>query len=137
MEKLCAEFGSDPRDPTVGSTPLSFLHIFPTDYPKEELQKAKDDYTKIRKFLLRLSHEMGDMDPDRVEKFKSMSFYEFLYEVGMFQDGESIANTSHQQKAKKRYLTALRCEIKSSGYLLLRRTPRDLFTNNFNKVCQI
>ena len=32
-----------------------------------------------------------------------------------------------------RYLTALRCEVKSSGMLLLKRQTSDVFTNNFNK----
>ena len=111
-----------------------FLHIFPTDYPKELLKKAKEDYMKIRKYLLRFSHEMSDMDPAKVEKFKGLTFYEFLYEVGMFEDGQDQNNKVFQQKAKERYLTALRCAIKSSGFLLIKRTTQDIFTNNFNKV---
>ena len=111
-----------------------FLHIFPTDYPKELLKKAKEDYMKIRKYLLRFSHEMSDMDPVRVEKFQSLTFYDYLYEVGMFEKGQNSSNKVFQQQAKERYLTALRCEIKSSGFLLIRRTTRDIFTNNFNKV---
>ena len=111
-----------------------FLHIFPADYPKELLKKAKDDYMKIRKYLLRFSHEMSDMDPAKVESFKGLTFYEFLYEVGMFEDGENPSNKVFQQKAKERYLTALRCQIKSSGFLLIKRTTQDIFTNNFNKV---
>ena len=111
-----------------------FLHIFPADYPKELLKKAKDDYMKIRKYLLRFSHEMSDMDPAKVEKFNRLTFYEFLYEVGMFEDGQDPSNKVFQQIAKERYLTALRCEIKSSGFLLIKRTTKDIFTNNFNKV---
>ena len=111
-----------------------FLHIFPADYPKELLKKAKDDYMKIRKYLLRFSHEMSDMDPAKVEKFNRLTFYEFLYEVGMFEDGQDPTNKVFQQIAKERYLTALRCEIKSSGFLLIKRTTKDIFTNNFNKV---
>ena len=111
-----------------------FLHIFPTDYPKELLKKAKEDYMKIRKYLLRFSHEMSDMDPVKVEKFKSLTFYEYLYEVGMFEEGQHSSNKVFQQQAKERYLTALRCEIKSSGFLLIKRSTRDIFTNNFNKV---
>ena len=87
--------------------------------------------------MLRISHEMDQMEAESVEKFKSYTFFEFLYEVGMFEDGESKSNPQSQQKAKERYLNALRCEIKSSGYLLIKRTTRDIFTNNFNKVCII
>ena len=111
-----------------------FLHTFPNDYPKELLKKAKDDYMKIRKYLLRFSHEMSEMDPVEVERFKSFTFYDFLYEVGMFEEGQNSSNKVFQQKAKERYLTALRCEIKSSGVLLIKRTTQDIFTNNFNKV---
>lgn len=111
-----------------------FLHIFPSDYPPDQLKKAKEDFMKIRKYMLRISQEMDQMDAESVEKFKSYTFFEFLDEVGMFEDGESISNPQSQQKAKERYLTALRCEIKSSGYLLIKRTTRDIFTNNFNKV---
>ena len=49
----------------------------------------------------------------------------------------SLGEMISQLKAKERYLTALRCEIKSSGYLLIKRSTRDIFTNNFNKVCII
>ena len=111
-----------------------FLHIFPPDYPKDLLKKAKDDYMKIRNYLLRFSHEMSDMDPVKVEKFKSLTFYEYLYEIGMFEEGQHSSNKVFQQQAKERYLTALRCEIKSSGFLLIKRTTKDIFTNNFNKV---
>ena len=114
-----------------------FLHIFPNDYPKDQLKKAKEDHTKIRKYLLRMTQEMREMDAEKVEQFKSLTFFEFLYEVGMFENGESQLDTVSQLKAKERYLTALRCEIKSSGYLLIKRSTRDIFTNNFNKVCII
>ena len=111
-----------------------FLHIFPADYPKELLKKAKDDNMKIRKYLMRFSHEMKDMDPVKVEQFRSFSFYEFLHHVGMFQEGQQTSNPKFQKQAKERYLTALRCDIKSSGVLLIKRSTRDIFTNNFNKV---
>ena len=77
---------------------------------------------------------MSDMEPVKVEKFKSLTFYEYLYEIGMFEEGQNSSNKVFQQQAKERYLTALRCEIKSSGFLLIRRTTRDIFTNNYNKV---
>ena len=89
---------------------------------------------KIRKYLLRFSHEMSDMDPAKVEKFKGLTFYDFLYVVGMYEEGQNPSNKVFQQKAKERYLTALRCEIKSSGFLLIKRSIQDIFTNNFNKV---
>ena len=62
-----------------------------------------------------------------------MSFQEFLYQVGMFEKGENIDDTTEFENARKRYLNALRCEVKSSGMLLLRRNPEDVLTNNYNK----
>ena len=37
------------------------------------------------------------------------------------------------EKARRRYLNALRCEVRSSGLLILRRGTSDIFTNNYNK----
>jgi hypothetical protein len=62
-----------------------------------------------------------------------MSFPEFLYQVGMFEKGKGPDNVTEIEKARKRYLNALRCEVRSSGLLLLRRDPEDILTNNFNK----
>ena len=44
----------------------------------------------------------------------------------------SICNTNAVANAMRRYYTALRCEVKSSGLLLLKRNTGDVFTNNFN-----
>ena len=54
--------------------------------------------------------------------------------VGALEEGQDPSNKVFQEIAKERYLTALRCEIKSSGFLLIKRTTKDIFTNNFNKV---
>ena len=48
-------------------------------------------------------------------------------------DGEFLEDANEVAKAKARYLTALRCEVKSSGLLLLKRNTEDILTNNFNK----
>ena len=64
--------------------------------------------------------------------FVSLNFTQFLYEVGML-DGESLHDVNEVAKAKARYLKALKCEVKSSGLLLLKRNTEDILTNNFNK----
>ena len=51
----------------------------------------------------------------------------------MFKPNEDIQNEEARHNARQRYLTALRCEVKSSGLTFLRRDTRDIFTNNFNK----
>ena len=58
----------------------------------------------------------------------------YLFEVGMFREGKQFDDPQEIKIARQRYLTALRCEVKSSGTLLLRRNTQDIFTNNFNKV---
>ena len=51
----------------------------------------------------------------------------------MFPKDKDVTDKDALAKAKERYFTALRCEVKSSGMLVLKRDPCDIFTNNFNK----
>ena len=62
-----------------------------------------------------------------------MSFHEFLGAVGMFEPGKDPSDVVAFKDARSRYLTALRCEVKASGLLLLKRKTQDIMTNNFNK----
>ena len=51
MVEMCRfNFPKNPAHETV------FLSIFPLDYDKKDFKKAKEDYRKIRKYLLRLTH---------------------------------------------------------------------------------
>ena len=110
-----------------------FLYAFPENVDKNELNQAKDDYLKIRKYLLRLTYGENFKNQEQWLNFVNLSFYEFLQEVGMFKPNEDIQNEEARHNARQRYLTALRCEVKSSGLTFLRRDTRDIFTNNFNK----
>ena len=107
---------------------------FPVDTDEDELKAAKKDYRKIRKYLLRLTHGEGFKESEDWKHFKNMSFNMYLFEVGMFREGKQFDDPQEIKIARQRYLTALRCEVKSSGTLLLRRNTQDIFTNNFNKV---
>ena len=122
-------FPKNPSDETC------FIAAFPKDHPKEELKKAKEDYKKVRNFLLRLTSPSDFQSSEQWEKFKSLSFAEFLYTVGMYDDNVDFVETDKHSflKAKQRYLEALRCEVKSTGYILLERSNEDIFINNFNK----
>ena len=106
---------------------------FPKDYDKTELKKAKEDYLKIRKYLLRLTYGENFRETEQWSNFQKMDFYEFLYEVGMFGETDDVNDENAQQNARRRYLTALRCEVRATGMLLLKRETNDVFTNNFNK----
>ena len=65
------------------------------------------------------------------EKFKSMTFTQFLIESGMM---KTTAEESDEEfrKAKARYLSALRADVRGAGMLILKRNPSDVFTNNYN-----
>ena len=83
--------------------------------------------------MLRLTYGENFKNQEQWLNFVNLSFYEFLQEVGMFKPNEDIQNEEARHNARQRYLTALRCEVKSSGLTFLRRDTRDIFTNNFNK----
>ena len=125
-----------PRNP-IDKT--EFMFGFPENIDEEVKNKAKADYLKIRKYLLRLTNGNNfkgtkfENDENWI-KFKQLSFYEFLWNVGMFETGEELRDENARLKARARYLTALRCEVKTSGLLLLRQDPEDILTNNFNKL---
>ena len=121
-------FPKNPAHKTV------FLSMFPTDYDKNDLKKAKQDYSKIRKYLLRLTHGENFRSREEWLNFLNLTFNEYLFEVGMFEKYEDIHNENALANALRRYYTALRCEVKSTGLLLIKRNTCDVFTNNFNKT---
>ena len=121
------------RHPKYPIDKTEFIRAFPSETDENELKEAKKDYRKIKKYLLRLTHDDDFQDTEKWKNFKKMTFNEFLYEVGMFADGKELLDKSALKQARNRYLNALRCEVKSSGMLILRRRPEDILTNNFNK----
>ena len=129
MVPLCRySFPKNPSDETI------LLRPFPEDYDKKDLKAAEEDFKKIRKYLLRMTSGDDFEQSEQWKQFCQMDFSDFLFEVGMFENNQSSKDDVEKlQKAKARYLTALRCEVKKSGLLLLKRNPKDVFTNNFNK----
>ena len=106
-----------------------FILAFPQNTDEKILKKAKADYQKIRKYLLRLTAKDNYYESEERKQFKVLTFAEFLEKVGMYEfDGDT-----NFERARERYITALRCEVKNSGLLLLKRGTGDIFTNNFNK----
>ena len=122
------------RHPKYPIDQTEFIFAFPQDADENELNKAKKDYKKIRKYLLRLTHGEDFKASNDWKLFKNMTFTMFLYHIGMFREGRPIDDPSEIEFARHRYLTALRCEVKNSGLLLLRRNTQDVLTNNFNKM---
>ena len=122
------------RHPKYPIDKTEFVFGFPNDVDEDQLKKAKQDYRKIRKYLLRITYGEKFKDSEEWKIFKKLTFNEFLYHVGMFREGKQIDDEGEFVIARKRYLEALRCEVKSSGLVLLKRNTQDIFTNNFNKI---
>ena len=119
------------RHPKFPIDKTEFIRSFPEDVAEDELIKAKYDYKKIKKYLLRITHGENFKQSENFQKFQKLSFRQYLFELGMF-DVKDVFGKDFE-KARQRYLNALRCEVKSSGLLVLRRSTADIFTNNFNK----
>ena len=104
LELKSCRFGF-PKNP-IDKT--EFILGFPEDTDKKIVKKAKADYEKIRKFLLRLTSAPKFENTLEWEKFIKMSFFQFLYEVGMFGESDDWTDVEAQRRARARYLTALR-----------------------------
>ena len=89
-------FPKNPIDKT------EFITSFPKDYDPKELKKAKDDYAKIRKYLLRLTHEKDCQTEEAWSNFCLMDFYEFLYEIGMLEKPAQLSNDEEKASARNR-----------------------------------
>ena len=116
-----------PMDETV------FVQGMNKDLPEEEIKKRQHDLLKIRKYLLRQSYGYQE-DSQSWNKLKSLDYWKFLYEVGMFGEEKSFEQLteSEKEKAKTRYINALTASIRGSGAVFLRRNLQDIFTNNYN-----
>ena len=119
------------RHPKYPLDKTEFIRAFPENTDENELKQAKADYKKINKYLLRLTNGDDFKNSEKWKTFQKWSFNQFLYEIGMID--EKTYDDKAMQNARSRYLNALRCEVKSSGIVVLKRRPADIFTNNFNK----
>ena len=99
----------------------------------EEILQRKKDFKKIRKFLIRQTGVgQGKREENQLwSKFKSLSFNQYLREVGMFSDFADMEDSNKVEKAKKRYIDALTVGIKGNGAIFMKREPKDVFTNKF------
>jgi hypothetical protein len=97
----------------------------------------RNDLKKIKKFLIRqsFSETSKHEETEEFQKLKSLSFLEFLFEVGMFVKEKKLEGYSEHEKmnAYNRYLDALSASVKGTGSVFLKRETKDLFTNNFNR----
>ena len=106
----------------------------PKDIEKNELSMRKADLKKIKKFLIREIYSQDD-ESERFNKFKETTFIQFLYNVGMFKESKTLNefNDNEKQAAYQRYLNALSVSVRGTGAIFLKRNPKDVLTNNFNR----
>ena len=101
-----------------------------------EVKRRRDDLKQIKKYLIRQTHlENIQLDNSNLNYFKSLSFIEFLNEVGMFTSDKELQSYSTKEKndAYKRYLNALSASVRGTGAVFLKRGTKDVLTNNFNR----
>jgi hypothetical protein len=70
-----------------------------------------------------------------LDTFNKMTFIQFLFEVGMFENDKIFENISDEDKsaAYQRYINALSASVRGTGTVFLKRGTKDIFTNNFNR----
>ena len=102
----------------------------------ENIRKmCKADLSKITKYLIRQTNSGDNQESEGFKKLKNLSFWEFLFEVGMFADGKLLeeCSDSDKQNAKLRYLNAISAGIQGRAAVILKREVKDLFVNGFNQ----
>ena len=58
-----------------------------------------------------------------------------MFNVGMFKEGKAVEELSYTDKqiGYERYINALSVSVRGTGAIFLKRNPKDVFTNNFNR----
>ena len=102
---------------------------------EDTIKGRRSDHKKIVKFLVRQTYSDNSMeDSESCRWLKSLTFLEFLYEVGMFKETKPLSSFDEKeiQAAKQRYYDAISCSIKGTGLVFLKRDMKHLFINAFN-----
>ena len=127
---LCRfDFPKNPSDVTV------CLTSFRKGEDQEVISRAKKDFLKIRKYLLRQTYCPNGAkreDQPGYKKLQHQTFKEFLLVVGMFEGLDPTGEDSMKQ-ARERYHNSLRVSIKGQLKVFGQRNMKSLFMNNFNK----
>ena len=121
-----------PRFPIDKTT---LLYPIGKDVNEKDALKMRTDLIKIKKYLARKTYyATSKEDEETWIKFKRLGFWQFLNDLGLFDDiPTSIDDTVRKELAKQRYCNALRMDIKGTGYVFSKREPKDVFINNYSK----
>ena len=107
------------------------------DSTEDDIKACKADLNKITKYLVRQTHtESNQTVSENWETLKRLSFWEFLYEVGMFPGDKRFRECNDQDKesAKARYLRAISAGVQGRAAVILKRDVKDIFVNGYNKT---
>ena len=65
---------------------------------------------------------------------QGLSFWEFLYEAGMFRGNKTLKDCTQTEKqdAKTRYLDAISVSVQGTAIVVLKRKVKDIFVNGYN-----
>jgi len=98
------------------------------------ISERKKDLNKIIKYLIRQTIDDKPSQSFVMTKWKNMTFLEFLYEVGMFQQNKFLEYMTEDEivAAKDRYLKALSASVQGNATVILKREVRDIFINPYN-----
>ena len=91
---------------------------------EDDVKKYKADLSKIVKYLIRNTYTENKHEKNKVwEKLQDLTFWEFLYEVGMFSENKKFEKLSPEDKAeaKERYFNAISASIQGSAAVIHKR----------------
>ena len=87
---------------------------------------------KIVKYLIRQTYaERNISDSENWKRFKKSSFWEFIYEAGMFKSDKNLQNSNEEdkQRAKQRYYNAISAGVKGTAMIILKHKVEDISIN--------
>ena len=114
----------------------TFLLAISKDEDPKEVAKMKKDLRMIQTYLIRRRHcrESKEDDHKLWLIFEQMSFEDYLLDLGMFKDLDVNMSVDDKiVKATKRYVNALRADIKGNAAVYHKRSPKDVFINNYSR----
>ena len=106
------------------------------DLDETVINTRKADLNRIIKYLVRQTYsERNHSECEGWKHLKDLTFWEFLYEVGMFEGNKVLNDYRNEEKeiAKTRYLNAISASVQGNAATILKREVKDIFLNGYNK----
>jgi hypothetical protein len=107
------------------------------DLDEEIVSQRTKDLNKIKKYLIRQTFTEESLETlESWKKMQKMTFLEFIFQVGMFEEEKLLSeyNQIEIDKAIDRYCNAISVGVKGTGTVVLKREVKDIFTNGYNKL---